>query len=77
MPENHIISNFDWDLKKLDNIIAEMRGLVEVKLASVITALLKCDANRASQVIALDKQLDSLQGDVDELALKMLALGQR
>lgn len=76
MTTNHIVKSFDDDLKRLDNIIAEMGGLAEVQLADAIDALLKRDANKATQVIASDKRLDALEAEVDELAVQMLALRQ-
>tara|TARA_B110000285_G_scaffold230567_1_gene297438 strand:+ start:606 stop:1346 length:741 start_codon:yes stop_codon:yes gene_type:complete len=75
IPEN-ITTSFDDDLKRLDNIIAEMGGLAEVQLADAIDALLKRDANKAALVIASDKQLDALEALVDGLAVQMLASRQ-
>lgn len=76
MTTNHIVKSFDEDLKRLDNIIAEMGGLAEVQLASAINALLKRDSDKANQVISTDNQLDALEKEVDELAVQMLALRQ-
>ena len=72
----HIVKSFDDDLKRLDNIIAEMGGLAEVQLANAIDALMKRDSDKANQVITSDEQLDALEAEVDELAIQMLALRQ-
>ncbi len=76
MPTDHIVKSFDDDLKRLDNIIAEMGGLAEVQLANAIEGLLKRDSEKANRVIASDKQLDALEQEVDALAVQMLALRQ-
>jgi phosphate transport system protein len=76
MPTNHIVTSFDDDLKRLDNIIAEMGGLAEVLLANAMEALMKRDSEKANQVILNDKQLDALEAEVDDLAVQMLALRQ-
>lgn len=76
MATNHIVSSFDDDLKRLDNIIAEMGGLAEVQLANAMEALMKRDSEKANRVIASDKQLDDLEREVDDLAIQMLALRQ-
>ncbi len=55
MTSEHVARSFDDDLKRLDNIIAEMGGLAETQLANAI---------------------DALEREVDDLAVKMLALRQ-
>jgi len=76
MTSEHIVRAFDEDLNKLDNIIAEMGGLAEHQLADAIEAMVRRDSTLAEQVIASDKRIDALEKEVDELAVKMLALRQ-
>jgi len=76
MTSEHIVRAFDEDLNKLDNIIAEMGGLAEQQLADAIEAMVRRDSTLAEQVIASDKRIDALEKEVDELAVKMLALRQ-
>lgn len=76
MSTNHIVTSFDDDLKRLDNIIAEMGGMAEVQLAGAIDALIKRDTDKANKVVADDRQLDQLEKEVDDLAVQMLALRQ-
>ena len=40
---DHIVSSFDADLSKLDNMIAEMGGLAESQLSRSIEALCRRD----------------------------------
>ena len=76
MPKNHIVKSFDDDLKRLDNIIAEMGGLAETQLANAMGALLTRDSDKANQVVASDRKLDTLETEVDASAVQMLALRQ-
>ncbi len=72
----HIVKSFDEDLKKLDNIIAEMGGMAEVQLADAIEALIKRDTDLADQVITSDKKIDILEHEMDGQATATLALRQ-
>jgi len=76
MQSEHIVKSFDDDLNRLDNIIAEMGGLAEHQLANSIDAMVKRNEALAEQVIASDKRIDSLEAEVVDLAIAMLALRQ-
>ncbi len=68
--------SFDNDLKRLDNIIAEMGGLAETQLANSIDAMVRRDSMLAKQVIESDKRIDALEREIDDLTVQMLALHQ-
>ncbi|MBL4693621.1 MAG: phosphate signaling complex protein PhoU [Magnetovibrio sp.] len=76
MESEHIVKSFDDDLSRLDAIIAEMGGLVERQLASVMTALVTRDIVMAQQVIDDDKRVDELESEIDHLTMTVLALRQ-
>lgn len=76
METKHIVKAYDVELKKLDNIIAEMGGLAEQQLAQAIDALLKRDAEKAREVAAQDAKIDALEAQVDAFTMKLLALRQ-
>jgi len=76
MTTEHIVSSFDEDLKRLDNIIAEMGGLVETQLADAIDAMVRRDSQLAKRVIETDRRIDKQEREADELAVRMLALRQ-
>ena len=76
MTSEHIVTSFDDDLRRLDNIIAEMGGLAETQLANSIDAMVRRDAALARQVIESDKRIDALEREIDDLAVSMLALRQ-
>ena len=76
MAQQHIVKAFDDQLNQLDAKIAEMGGLAESMLADAIDALSKRDADLAAEVVAGDRKLDTLENDVNNLALRLLALRQ-
>jgi phosphate transport system protein len=76
MGSEHTVKSFDEQLKRLDNLIAEMGGLVEAQLAEALEALVRRDTDKAARVVAQDKRLDELEQDVDRHTVSMLALRQ-
>ena len=72
----HIVKAFDDQLNQLDAKIAEMGGMAESMLADACDALNKRDADLAAEVVSGDRKLDSLENDVNNLALRLLALRQ-
>ncbi len=72
----HIVKAFDEQLNQLDAKIAEMGGLAESLLADAIEALSKRDAEVAADVVTGDRKLDQLEDEVNDLALRLLALRQ-
>lgn len=76
MTTEHIVKSFDDDLRRLDNIIAEMGGLAEMQIADAIDALVKRDVEAAEEVIDRDRRIDDLEHELDELATTILALRQ-
>lgn len=76
MTHSHIVKSFEGDLKHLDRLIAEMGGLAESQLADAVDALVRRDADRAMEIKDADMRIDALEREVDEQAVKMLALRQ-
>lgn len=72
----HIVKSFDEQLKGLNQNIARMGGLAESQLASAVDALVKRDSDLAGRVVNADTGLDELEHDVDEAAVRILALRQ-
>ena len=54
MTSEHIVKSFDDQLKRLENLIAEMGGLAEVQLADAIEAMSRRDLELAARVTAGD-----------------------
>ena len=76
MASEHIARAYDEELRKLNNAIAEMGGLAESQLGLAIEAVAKRDTELAAQVVEGDARVDQLERDVDNLAIRVLALRQ-
>ncbi|HEX3861496.1 MAG TPA: phosphate signaling complex protein PhoU [Stellaceae bacterium] len=76
MAAEHIIKSYDEELQRLNRIIVEMGGLAESQLASAIEAVVKRDSELAGSVIEGDQTVDQLERDLDNLAIRLLALRQ-
>lgn len=72
----HIVSSFDADLSRLDNMIAEMGGLAESQLARSIEALRRRDVEAAEKIVPADKRIDNLEDEIYEFTVKLIALRQ-
>ena len=72
----HIVKQFDEDLKSLSEMIAEMGGLAEKLVAESIAALLRRDINAAQRIIATDRTIDRLQHQIEEKAVLTIAKRQ-
>jgi phosphate transport system protein len=74
MPDQHIIKSYDQELDRLSKMIVEMGGLAESQLADAIEAVTKRDSDLAARVIQDDEKVDQLERDLDNLAIRLLAL---
>lgn len=73
---NHIVKSFDEELNRLRDLISRMGGLAETQLETAIEALQKRDSVLAETVIEHDRKIDALETEVDEFAIRLLALRQ-
>ena len=76
MAAEHIIKSYDEELERLNNMIVEMGGLAESQLAAATEAVIERDSDRAIHVVEGDAQVDQLERDLDNLAIRLLALRQ-
>jgi phosphate transport system protein len=72
----HITTAFDSDLQELTRRVAEMGGLAEKEIADSVHALSRRDVDLARKVIALDKQIDTLQLEIEEKSILTIARRQ-
>ena len=72
----HIVSAFDNDLQVLQSKISEMGGLAEELLSHALEAVQRRDADLAAQVVERDKALDRMEANLEQLAIRLLALRQ-
>ena len=75
-PTDHIVKSFDEDLKRLNNVIAEMGGLAEAQLTRAVESLVRRNSELATQVVQDDKRIDNLETEVGQMTVRMLALRQ-
>jgi phosphate transport system protein len=73
---SHIVKSFDEELARLSDLISRMGGLAETQLEQSIQALQKRDSSLAETAIEHDRKIDVLHAEVDELAIRLLALRQ-
>ncbi|MGH6787484.1 MAG: phosphate signaling complex protein PhoU [Novosphingobium sp.] len=74
MAHEHTVKAFDDDITRLRGLIVEMGGLAELSLSEAMIALTKGNQELALGVVARDKQIDSLEAEIDRLAVRIIAL---
>jgi phosphate transport system protein len=76
MASEHLAKSFEDELKRLHTMISRMGGLAEAQLADAIRAVTDRDSDLAAEVVKGDPQVDDLEREIDDLALRILALRQ-
>ena len=76
MPSEHITRAYDEELRRLANTVAEMGGLAESQLGAAIEAVMTRDTELAAHVVEGDVKVDQLERELDNLAIRLLALRQ-
>jgi len=74
MGSEHTVKAFDEDITRLRGLIAEMGGLAEVSINEAMDALVRGNRELAAEVVARDKRIDSIEAEVDRLAVRIIAL---
>lgn len=72
----HTVKAFTEQLEGLASAVAQMGGLAEAQLADAIDAIARRDSGLAETAVGGDKRIDELQQQIEEQALKLLALRQ-
>jgi len=72
----HTVSAFDAELKDLQRTIAEMGGIAERMLSDAVEALARQDTRLAQKIVATDQRLDTLQREIEEMAILTIARRQ-
>ncbi len=70
----HTGKAFDSEISQLRGLIAEMGGLAEVAIRDGVESLVRHDEDLARQVVGNDARLDALEAEVDQLAVRIIAL---
>ena len=72
----HTVKSFDEQLRRLNEIILRMGGLAEAALSSAMQSVNKRDVDLAAEIVKEDTKIDGLNREIDELAVRLLALRQ-
>jgi phosphate transport system protein len=72
----HIVKSFDDDLIAVRSKISEMGGLAEELLSGALQSVQERNQELAENVIQLDKRLDALEMEVEEMTTRVIALRQ-
>src|SRR3569833_4325428 len=73
---DHTVKSFGEQLEALSALVAQMGGLAETQLASAIEAIARRDSAAAERAVGGDARIDQVQQEIEERALKLLALRQ-
>ena len=74
--ENHIMKQFDEELEEIRTRLMEMGGKVEQQLQNAVTAVTDADSKLAEEVISGDQSIDSMEVDIDEACILIIARRQ-
>jgi len=72
----HIVKAFDNQLLRLEDAVTRMGGLSEAALVNAIGAVTTRDTALATATVQNDTKIDELQREINDLALRILALRQ-
>lgn len=72
----HIVRAYDEELGILSSKINQMGGLAEVMLTDAVDALARHDVGKARSVVERDGALDTLQQEIEDLAVVIIAKRQ-
>ena len=76
MQREHIIRQYDVELKEIRERLLEMGGKVEVMIANAMKSLIERDSALAEETIAFDHHINHMEVVIDEKCLQVLALRQ-
>src|SRR6478736_2508835 len=72
----HTVKSFGEQLEALSALVAQMGGLAEAQFAAAIEAIARRDSVAAERAVGGDTRIDQIQQDIEDRALKLLALRQ-
>ena len=72
----HTVKSFGEQLEALSALVAQMGGLAEAQFAAAIEAISRRDSVAAERAVAGDVRIDEIQQEIEDRALKLLALRQ-
>lgn len=73
---DHTVKSFGEQLEQLSALVAQMGGQTEAQFAAAIDAIARRDSAAAERAVISDARIDEMQQEIEERALKLLALRQ-
>lgn len=70
----HTVKAFDADIGELRGLLSQMGGLAEEAIKRAMLALQRGDRELAAEVRAADKAIDAIEAEVEQLAVRIIAL---
>ena len=76
MVVEHTVKAYDKELDTIERRLAEMGGIAEKMVIDAVDALASADSALAHQVVSSDPRLDTLQHEIEDLAVRTIARRQ-
>lgn len=74
--KDHIVRAYDSDLEDLSGLFSRMSGLAEAQLEGAMKAVETRNEELAASIRQSDKEIDELEKEIENLAVKTIALRQ-
>jgi len=74
MNQQHTVKAFDTDIGQLRGLVSQLGGLAEEAIDRAMRALSRADLELAARVVADDRKLDTIEAEVERLAVQIIAL---
>lgn len=74
--KRHVVRSFDEDIELIRRKIVEMGGVVEQQVVNATESLLSRNVELAQKVIERDPQVDAMEEEIDQIAIRLLATRQ-
>ncbi|MDO9709415.1 phosphate signaling complex protein PhoU [Paracraurococcus sp. LOR1-02] len=74
--QEHTVKSYAKELRRLRELVARMGGLAERQVADAVAALVRRDAELATEVMARDVEIDALEREIEAFCIRILALRQ-
>ena len=75
LPE-HIVKSYEQELNQLRTMLVDMGGLLEAQLATATAAVTQGDNSAAAAAMEQDPAVDTLEREVEQFVIRLLALRQ-
>lgn len=72
----HIVKSYEDELNTLGAACAQLGGLAESQLGDAVDAVVRRDPALATKVLQQDDRLDEIEADVEQKAIRLIALRQ-